>query len=134
MRAEAADDDVARKPVDVFLHAADPEELVELAGRDELHEAARDEDHIHAAGDDQAHGDGAQRRRLDRQDLPVADREDRDDHHVDRVADRPALQRVGEGRDRTDQQQDIAKAAGCEAARRGRQAFRRIVALAPGVP
>ncbi len=95
--AEAADDDVPLELVDLIVHALEPHDLVDLAEGDELHQRAGEEDDAGAAEHDQRDGDDVQRRRVDRADFAETHRVDRDDHHVEGIAEAPADRHVGDG-------------------------------------
>ncbi len=104
--AEAADDDVIGELVDVLLHAARSQNLLNLAGGDQLEHAAGQEDHARAADDDQSLGNGAKSRRVDRMNLAIADGIDRQHHHIERVARAPPLRHIGERADRRHDQHE----------------------------
>ncbi len=107
--AEAANDHMIGKLVDVLLHAAAPENLLELAGGDQLEQAAGEKDHPRAARNDQRDRNGAQNRRIDRDDLAIADRIDRKNNHIDGVIQIPSRGHVGQrGRDGDDQHESQA--------------------------
>jgi len=93
--AEAADDHMIGELVDVLLHAAAPVNLLELAGGDQLEQAAGEKHHSRAARDDQGDRYGAQNRRVDWRDLAIADRINREDNHIDCIVQAPSRSQRG---------------------------------------
>ena len=86
--------------IDLIAHALDPEDLVDLIEGDELHQRTGQVNHAGAAQDDGGDRDTAQQRRFNRANLVVADGVDRQNHHVEGIAKRPAGFHVGDNGDR----------------------------------
>jgi len=108
--------------VDLRVHALEPEYLVKLTERDELHQRTGDEDQTGAAEHDGADGDAAQQRTLDRVHLAIPDRIDGDDDHIDGVAQTPTGEAtVSDGREHHDRERE-ADAEDQVAERRAEQA------------
>ncbi len=97
---EAANDDMVSQAIDLAAHALDPEDLVDLIESDELHQRTGQVNHAGAAQNDGGDRDTAQQRRIKRANLVVADGIDRQNHHVECVAKRPAGFHIGANGDR----------------------------------
>jgi hypothetical protein len=78
--------------------AMSPQGPVDLALREHLDESPHHVDPRGAAGDDHAHREHLQSGVLERLRLAVAHTENGDDHHVDRVEERPAGDHVADDR------------------------------------
>jgi hypothetical protein len=98
----SADDRVIRDRIDVagfsmFFHS-----FSYFSFGDELHERADKIDLAGITGHDDAHGDDPQREGRHRLDLLISHRKNRDDHHVDGVTQRPALEAINRGANHDD--------------------------------
>ncbi len=88
-----------------------------MGGGKELNDGAGEVDHPGAPEDDQCDGQRPQSRGGDRVNLIVADREQSDDHHVERVAHTPAGHQVPD-RPQEDDDQDVDDAVDQRGGRR----------------
>ena len=100
--AEAANDGVVFELGDFLFHTFASEGLNDLGFREQLHQAAGDKNNSTAAENDQPDGPQSEPRSGHGDDLPEADAERGDEHHVEGIHPRPTRQTVATGEDRHD--------------------------------